>query len=181
VQPLFIFASLIEDRLIMNTSNLISLIIICFFTSFIFVNSGCKRKPEKIEVVQNYGTGEISRRYTKIDGKKEGLMIDYYPNGKLKGERIFENDIQVGKTTIYHKNGRIKEVQYYTDGKIHGGDTLFYETGQPEMVINFNKGQKDGYLRKWAQDGSLIYEAKYQNEVLVEVKGEPLVRDTIQK
>lgn len=161
-------------------ANLIRLLVLCFFSLMVTVNSGCKREPEKIEVVQNYGTGEISRRYTKIDGKKEGLMIDYYPSGSLKGERMFENDIQVGKTTIYHKNGKIKEVQYYTDGKIHGGDTLFYDTGQPEMVLTFNKGLKDGYVRKWSQDGTLIYEAKYENEILVEVKGKPLVHDSIQ-
>ena len=101
-------------------SNLICLSVLGLFTFLILGSSGCKRVPEKIEVVQNYGTGEISRRYTTIDGKKEGKMIDYYPNGKLKGERMFENDIQVGKTTLYHKNGRIKEVQYYADGKIPG-------------------------------------------------------------
>jgi len=159
---------------------MIRLSILFFFASFAIVNCACKREPEKIEVVQNYGTGEISRRYTKIDGKKEGKMIDYYPDGNLKGEKLFENDIQVGKTTIYYKTGEVKEVQYYVDGKRHGGDTLFYKTGQPEMVLTFNKGLKDGYVRKWAQDGSLIYEAKYENEVLVEVKGERLVQDTIQ-
>ena len=151
------------------------------FLVIVSMMNSCKQGPEKIEVIQNYGTGELSRTYQTIDGKKEGLMVDYYPDGSLKGERWFENDIQVGKTTLYHKNGKVKEVQYYQDGKIHGGDTVFYESGQPEMVVTFDKGVKHGYVRKWSETDSLIFEAKYDHEVLVEVKGEPVNRDTLNK
>lgn len=140
----------------------------------------CKPEPKKVEVVKNYVTGEVSRRYHTINGKKEGVMTDFHPDGSLKAERFFENDVQVGKTTIYHKNGKIREVQYYKDGKIHGGDTTFYEDGKPEMVVTFNTGLKDGYVRKWGTDGTLIYEAKYSNETLVEVKGEAVSKDSIQ-
>lgn len=136
---------------------------------------GCK---DKTEVVQNYGTGEISRRYNLIDGKKEGLMVDYYPDGSLKGERMFRNDTQVDKTIIYYKSGKVQEVQYYKDGKIHGGDTVFYEDGSPQFVLTFDTGIKDGYVRKWSPDGTLIYEAKYAHDTLVEVKGQVLNRDS---
>lgn len=139
----------------------------------------CKNGPETIEVVQNYGDGKVSRTYTEIDGKKEGKMIDYYPDGSIKAERLFENNIQVGKTTIFYNSGSIKEVQYYSDGKIQGGDTVFYESGAPQFLLNFTDGIKDGYVRKWAEDGTLIYEAKYSNDTLIEVKGEPIKRDSL--
>ncbi len=144
-----------------------------------FMVFACKQEPKKNEVVQNYGTGETSRRYYEINGKKEGIMTDYYPDGSLMGERVFENDIQVGKTILYYKSGKIKEVQYYLDGKIHGGDTVFYEDGKPQFVLTFTKGIKDGYVRKWGPDGTLIYEAKYSNDTLVEVKGEAVRPVTI--
>jgi len=155
-----------------------SLLALAFLMVFGFALS-CKSEPKKTEVVMNYITGEVSRRYETINGKKEGLMRDFHQDGTLKAERFFENDMQVGKTTIYHKNGKIREVQYFKDGKLHGGDTTFYDDGKPEMVITFNTGNKDGYLRKWGPDGSLIYEAKYENEVLVEVKGQPIKKDSI--
>ena len=141
----------------------------------LLIMSGCKSEPDKTEVVQNYGTGEISRRYFLVDGKKEGLMTDYYPDGSLKGERWFRNDTQVNKTTLYYPGGEVKEVQYYLDGKIHGGDTVFYEDGSPQFVLNFDRGVKDGYVRKWGRDGSLIYEAKYSHDTLVEVKGQEII------
>jgi antitoxin component YwqK of YwqJK toxin-antitoxin module len=146
---------------------------------FLFMVLSCKSNPVETEVVQNWGTGEISRRYKTIDGKKEGLMTDYYQDGSLKAERWFKNDIQVGKTTLYHKNGKIKEVQYYDQGTIHGGDTTFYESGAPEMLLNFDHGVKHGYVRKWLEDGTMIYEARYSHDTLVEVKGEMLKRDSL--
>jgi len=140
----------------------------------------CKSENSKPkEIVMNYGTGEISRRYTEINHKKEGLMTDYYPDGKLKGERMFKNDVQVGKTTFYYESGKIKQVQYYVDGKVEGGDTTYYKNGKPQLVINYSNGEKNGYLRKWNENDSLIFEAKYANEKLVEVKGEDINPDSI--
>ena len=135
--------------------------------------------PDQKEIVQQYGTGEVSRRHTEIDGKKEGEMTEYYKDGKIKGVRLFKNDIQVGKATFYYPGGQVKEVQYYEDGKLNGGDTVFYESGKPEFLRTFNKGVLDGYLRKWAEDGMVLYEAKYANDTLVEVKGQSLHPDSL--
>ncbi|MEO5907079.1 MAG: hypothetical protein ABIQ11_10155 [Saprospiraceae bacterium] len=147
---------------------------------FVFAFLACKKGPESVEVVGNYATGEVSRRHTLVDGKKEGKMTDYYLDGSLKSERFFENDLQVGKSTFYYPSGKVQEVQYYDQGQKHGGDTIFYESGVPQFLVTFNHGLKDGYVRKWGEDGSLIYEAKYAMEKLVEVKGEPLHPDTLQ-
>jgi antitoxin component YwqK of YwqJK toxin-antitoxin module len=137
----------------------------------------CSSKSK--EIVQNYGTGQVSRRYIEVNHKKEGLMTDYYPSGKLKAERMFKNDIQVDKTTFYYESGKIKEVQYFANGKINGGDSVFYENGKPQFLLNFTDGIKDGYVRKWAEDGTMTFEAKYDKGNLVEVKGEPISPDSI--
>ena len=145
------------------------------FISALIISCG----PKPVEVVQNYGSGEISRRHYEINGKKEGKMTEYYKDGKIKGEREFKDDIQVNKSTFYYPSGKIQEIQYYDQGKMHGGDTTFYETGEPQFVRTFNHGLLDGYLRKWAIDGSIIFEAKYKDDVLIEVKGEPVHPDSL--
>jgi antitoxin component YwqK of YwqJK toxin-antitoxin module len=138
--------------------------------------AACGNRP--VEIVQNYGSGEVSRRHTEINGKKEGIMTEYYKDGKIKGERLFKDDIQIGKSTFYYPSGKVQEVQYYKEGKMDGGDTVFYETGQPQFLRTYSLGLLDGYLRKWAPDGSIIYEAKYSNDTVVEVKGKPVKLDT---
>ncbi len=135
--------------------------------------------PKQEEIVQNYPSGEVSRRHTVIDGKKEGKMTEYYKDGKIKGERLFENDLQVGKSVFYYPSGKIKETQYFKDGKIYGGDTMFYESGKPEFVRNYTNGLRDGYLRRWSEEGILLYEARYEQDSLVEVKGQSLADDSL--
>lgn len=129
------------------------------------------------ERVEKYGTGVISRKYQELNGKKEGLMTDYYADGRLKGERWFKNDQQTGRTVFYFPDGKIKEVQYYQDGKKQGGDSLFYENGRLEFVVEYNQEKKHGYMRKWSPEGALIIEAKYAMDSLVEVKGETVRLD----
>ena len=148
------------------------IIVLCMTT----LNS-CSSKQD--EVLQYYTSGEVSRKHTEVNGKKEGVMIEYYKDGKIRGERVFKNDMQVGKTTFYFPSGKIKESQYYEEGKQHGADTVFYEDGSPEFVRNFNLGMLDGYVRKWDSTGVVIYEAKFKNDTLVEVKGEPIRPDSL--
>ena len=137
--------------------------------------------PEKTEVIQNYGTGEVSKRYNVIDGKKQGLMTDYYPDGSVKMERMFRNDTQVDRTVMYYKSGKIEEVQYYKDGLRQGGDSTFYEDGRTAQVIEYDNGIKHGFVRKWSKDGNLVYEARFERDSLIEVTIKPVPADTLQK
>lgn len=132
---------------------------------------------QPVERLEKYGSGAISRRYEEINGKKEGKMTDYYPDGRLKAERWFQQDLQTGRTVLYYPGGQVKEVQYYQDGKKEGGDSLFYENGRLEFVVEYHQEKKHGYMRKWGPDGNLVIEAKYNMDSLMEVKGEPVRPD----
>ncbi len=127
-----------------------------------------------VEERENYGTGETSRIYTRVNGQIEGKMTDYYPSGAIKGERWFVANQQNGKTTLFYEGGQVKEVQYYTNGKRTGGDTIFYENGKLQYVSEFKEDKKNGYLRKWDEEGKLIYEARFVNDSLIEVMGQSL-------
>ena len=152
-------------------------IFICSICLFLLYSCG----PDKTEVIQNYSNGEISKRYNTIDGKKEGLMTDYYADGSIKLERMFRNDTQVGRTIVYYKSGKIQEVQYYEKGIREGADSTFYEDGQPYKIVTYDNGIKHGYVRTWGRDGSLIYEARFERDSLVEVTVKPVPADTLQK
>ena len=64
------------------------------------------------------------------------------------------------------------------DGKKQGGDTLWYEDGKIQFTSAFKEGKLQGYLRKWAPSGEQIYEAKYDLDTLLEVKGQAINRNT---
>ena len=130
------------------------------------------------ERVERYENGQISRRTNFVNGKKEGKMTDYYNDGKCMAERYFVNDKQQGRTAIFYPSGQLKEVQYFEAGKKQGGDTLWYETGAIQFVSTLKDDKLHGYLRKWSPEGELIYEAKYDLDTLIEVKGQAINRNT---
>ncbi len=146
--------------------------------SLLLVNSCDKPAPTTYERVEQYDNGQVSRRFNIVNGLKEGKMTDYFKDGKIMAERYFEKGQQNGRTAIYYPNGQIKEVQYFVEGKKKGGDTLWYEDGKIQFVTTLKDGKKHGYLRKWEPDGTLTYEAKYEMDTLVEVKGQPISPNT---
>ena len=132
-------------------------------------------KDKPVEKLQHFTSGEVSRRHYEVNGKKEGMMVDYYPGGKVHSERMFVNDKQTGRMLFYYPSGKMKEVQYFDkNGLKTSADSIFYEGGQLQMLMNFKEGKKDGYLRKYNEDGSLVFEAKYAMDTLVEVKGQSI-------
>ena len=150
------------------------LVLVCMLLGF-----SCGKTPEPQssrleEKLEKFGSGKVSRRYQEVGGKKQGLMTDYYPDGRLKAERWFKDDKQTGRTVLYHPGGQIREVQYYENGLKEGGDTLFYEDGRVQFVVNYHQEKKNGYLRKWSPTGDLIFEARYEMDTLVEVKGKAI-------
>ena len=44
-----------------------------------------------------YETGAVPRPIMLLNGKKEGLMTDFYPDGKVMAERMFASGKQAGK------------------------------------------------------------------------------------
>ncbi|MBK7697678.1 MAG: hypothetical protein IPJ39_02615 [Saprospiraceae bacterium] len=82
---------------------------------------------------------------------------------------------------MYYENGSIKEVQYYIDGLRNGGDTIYYEDGKLKYVSEFKMISKTDTYASGGEDGSLIYEAKFAMDTLVEVGGEPVKQEKIAK
>ncbi len=117
-----------------------------------------------------FENGKIRREYIVIKDKKEGMMTDFYPDGKKKSDRFFKNDTQIGQTTIYHLNGQIKEVQYYDNiGQREKGDTLWYENGNIEYIAQFSNNMKNGLMAKFDSNQHPIYKAIFKNDSLVKV------------
>jgi antitoxin component YwqK of YwqJK toxin-antitoxin module len=145
------------------------------FIYFLFLFSFLACQENKKENLQKqyiyYGNGAIRRAFEVIDGKREGLMTDFYPDGKKKSECFLIQGIQVGKTTIYQKDGvSIREVQYYDDkGNRTKGDTLWYDNGTIEFIAQFANDKKNGVMSRFDTTGVLLYSAEFKDDSLINV------------
>ena len=123
-----------------------------------------------------------------IDGKKEGLWISYYSDGKKKSEITYRHGEKYGKAKTYFENGNIAEEgvwlidkwvnkykAYYRNGKLSyvwnyneygtrsGYQQYFYENGNIKIEGEWSDGKEQGVIREYYPDGSLKSE-KFFNE-----------------
>ena len=107
-----------------------------------------------------------------MNGLKEGIMTDYYNDGKLHSQRNFVKNIQCGKSIFYHDDGKtLKEVQYYdSNGKKILGDTIWYKNGAIEFYAAFKNDQKNGLLARFDSLGQVMYKATFLNDTLLKVE-----------
>lgn len=142
----------------------------------------------KIKV--NDGAGNLSQSGIVKDGKKQGNWVEYYPNaiiksitpyvdGKIEGLRVeFGNSGQLEKSMEYHNgllNGdykelrysSVKEERYYENGKLEGTVKIYYDNGKIMEEGLYKNGTRDGVSKWYDQGGNVTIEYEYKNGELV--------------
>jgi len=78
---------------------------------------------------------------TYINGKINGIVRQYHPNGNLESEIC------------------------YFDGEYHGSYRTFYPDGHMHNEKFFKNGMLDGIFKAWDEDGSLFFEIHYKDNL----------------
>ncbi|MCO6484403.1 MAG: hypothetical protein J5I41_01370 [Saprospiraceae bacterium] len=150
------------------------------FVLTVFLPISCRDTPGKAVKdghairEKKFPSGALQSRWTEVDGRIEGVMEEFDMEGNRRVVRTFQNGRENGRTVFYNRQGGIEEVQYYREGIKEGGDTMFDASGRPRFVLSYKGGKKHGFLRKWSDDGSLLYEARFDMDTLVEVRGQKI-------
>ena len=163
----------------MNKPNIIyiTLLIIC---SIIGCKNNSKTEEEQSpplqesttkQIVDKYESGDTSRIYTLINGKKEGIMSDFSLSGEIISLRNFENDVQSGKSIIYYESGALKENQFYINGRKEGADTVWHESGNINFIYQFKDGKKHGDIYLYDDNKKQTFHILYRNDTIIEVNG----------
>lgn len=116
-----------------------------------------------------------------------GAFVEYFDNGKVKGEGVFKEGLLNGPRTIYGENGQkslernylngINEgasLEYYPSGKLkqncnfkngkeEGTCKVFYENQQVQAIVNFSKGVQEGDYFEYSPEGKLIAQHYFTN------------------
>ncbi|MBU6339903.1 MAG: hypothetical protein KGS48_00290 [Bacteroidetes bacterium] len=150
---------------------------IALLTTASIMACGKKSGPEE-RILYYPNSNKVMRKYTENQGKIEGKMQEFYPEGPLKMERDFKNGLEDGLNTLYYPDGQIKEKQHFVQGVQQLGDTIFYPGNKPQLIVTFKDGKKNGLLQKWSPEGALSFEAMYENDALKTVTKTP---NTVEK
>jgi antitoxin component YwqK of YwqJK toxin-antitoxin module len=155
-------------------------IFIIFIT--ICLNWGCK-KEQKIEIKwQTFKNGERKPIGVLIDGKKNGLWLEYRENGELGLVKSYKDNLLNGPSLVYGLNGKLTHVTNYLDSTYHGEKIVYncdskcilvkgyYKHGKPVKVWDFYPQCDCRLSRKidYGEDGT-------KNDTLVDNHLEPVL------
>ena len=107
-------------------------------------------------------TGNIQREVNVVDGKYEGEMKTYYPDGKtLLQKGMFENDLLEGKLINYYEDGTLKSEVTMVAGLTNGEFKEYHPNAKVSAEGTFisvgeEDEKEDGELKEYNSQGELM-------------------------
>jgi TonB family protein len=109
---------------------------------------------------KSYKDGILTVEGTYVDGKKQGIWIDYYDSGELYSKITYLNDEEQGEVFYYRKDGQLMESGQNEKGKRTGLWISYNENGDKRSEINYLKGKLEGNA-KFYEKGKVSSEGVY--------------------
>ena len=123
------------------------------------------------EVIKTYyENGNLKKKYTLVNGKREGLYQYWDENGYKLLETSYLNGKENGLNREWHLNGKIWWEATFVNGKIEGIQQEWWENGQKMIECTFVAGKREGLYQRWDIDGSIIEISFFINDEEIEFK-----------
>lgn len=103
-------------------------------------------------------------RYKKVNGKFEGVNRLYFPDGSLKLEVAYSNDLWNGKRSEYYETGGLQSIEHYKTGERDGAFTYYYANGQKSAEGTYTNGKIVGEWKKYHYNGKPMSVQRYDDK-----------------
>jgi uncharacterized protein len=105
----------------------------------------------------------ISQGLIDETGNINGPWKDLYPDGKIKAEGAYVNNLRSGKWIFYYYNGQKEQEGNYLRGNYEGTWRWYHSNGElwrEEMYFN---GREDGEFAEYDSLGNIVAQGNYIN------------------
>jgi TonB family protein len=112
-----------------------------------------------------------------------GIIKSFYPDGMLRSEISYVNDILDGTALLYHPNGNLSQEKIFSKGIIHGWVREYYDSGLLKEEFYIDRGIKDGTHKIYFENGGLKSIEVFEAGKLVsrnQFKYDPLYKPSIE-
>ena len=113
-----------------------------------------------------YENGQLKSEILYQRGSEEFVSRTYYDNGRLTQEQIYKNGKKDGVTRAYDDHGLVLREESYKMGEREGIFRQFYVTGQMRNEGTYVAGEPEGLFRDYFENGQLMSEKMFKNGVL---------------
>jgi len=97
------------------------------------------------------------------NGKKDGLEIGYFKDGKIKYEIPYRDGKREDTLVVFYKSGKIYKRSNFKDGKAHGPTMVYYRNGNIKKKISFKNGERDGFYEEHYENGNMQVKVNFKN------------------
>lgn len=99
------------------------------------------------------------------DGKLEGEVKEYFPNGQLRVHWVLVAGKPEGLFQRWYDNGQLAEKGQKHNGQKEGVWRTWRKDGSRISERSWKDGKRDGLWRSWGADGQLTSRMSYQNDL----------------
>lgn len=95
-------------------------------------------------------------------GTRDGAWKEYYPNGAVRSEGVYNKGKRVGEWKFFHPNGQIEQTgSYNKDGNEEGTWMWYFATGTLQREETYLNGKIDGLSSEYDETGAIIAQGEY--------------------
>ncbi len=100
--------------------------------------------------------------------KKQGLITELHPNGKVKSKTNYKNNQRHGLCSEWYESGHKKFEWCWKDGKRHGVATYWvadptFQRAYKRQSVNYKYGAHHGLNSEWYESGQKQHEVNYKD------------------
>ena len=112
------------------------------------------------------GSDKVHQVIEYKNGKKNGRLIEYYPNGNYHVRQFFVNDTLTDSSFVYYENGRIANFQFGKNHKREGCWKNFNKSGKVVLEINYKNNLLNGPMISYSYStGKVLERLNYVDNV----------------
>ena len=99
-------------------------------------------------------------------GLRQGFWKEFYPNGTIKSQGNYKDNLRIGVWEFYYPDGAIEQKgNFDSKGNPDGRWVWFYNGGQVLREENYRQGKLDGLMTEYDQDGNVIAQGEYLDDL----------------
>jgi antitoxin component YwqK of YwqJK toxin-antitoxin module len=109
----------------------------------------------------NFATG-LKEKAKYINGSRSGMVISYFPNGKVSSETMYQDGIKNGGELLYSNDGNLKNKRIYKENEPFHGN-FDEKMGELTVNLNYSNGVKEGEAIAIDEEKQIVAKGIYKD------------------
>ncbi|MBW3520630.1 toxin-antitoxin system YwqK family antitoxin [Chryseobacterium sp. NKUCC03_KSP] len=109
----------------------------------------------------NFATG-LKEKAKYINGSRSGMIISYFPNGKVASETMYQDGIKNGEEVLYSNDGNLKNKRIYKENEPFQGN-FDEKMGELTVNLNYSNGVKEGEAIAIDEEKQIVAKGIYKD------------------